>query len=130
MTELMAHLPMLLAWQLPHLHGSSLTCMAAPSLFLSLPLSWQCRDLPLCQQHPASVCRSMLDHVRTWPAGSPAVPPCRPACRISNWFYWCYNGDSTDTGGIVDSSWRDLDWLKLTWLSEYMGLRPWYQGAA
>jgi hypothetical protein len=45
--------------------------------------------------------------------------------RITNWFYWSYNANSGDTGGLVDDAWRDLEWGKLKYLMG-LGLRPWY----
>jgi hypothetical protein len=48
---------------------------------------------------------------------------------ISSWFYWCYNANSGDTGGLVCDQWRELQWAKLGFLAEYMGLRPWHNTA-
>ncbi len=46
--------------------------------------------------------------------------------RISSWFYWAYNGNSGDTGGLVDGVWRNLEWTKIIWLKDNLGLKPWY----
>ncbi len=51
-------------------------------------------------------------------------PP--PPCSIPNWFYWCYNANSGDTGGLVDDMWRNLEWIKIDFLTTQLGLRAWY----
>jgi hypothetical protein len=45
---------------------------------------------------------------------------------VLNWFYWSYNANSGDTGGLVDDAWRNLEWAKLRYLFDNLGLRPWY----
>ncbi len=45
--------------------------------------------------------------------------------RVTNWFYWSWNSNSHDTGGLVDKDWRELEWGKLKYLMG-LGLRPWY----
>ncbi len=46
--------------------------------------------------------------------------------RITSWFYWCYNANSDDTGGLVDSAWRNLMWTKINFLTSRLSLKPWY----
>lgn len=46
---------------------------------------------------------------------------------IRNWFFWAWNANSGDTGGIVADNWRDIIWQKVDYLST-IGLRPWYSG--
>ena len=46
---------------------------------------------------------------------------------IPNWFYWSWNANSGDTGGIVQGNWKDVEWEKISFL-EGMGLIPWYSG--
>ncbi len=62
---------------------------------------------------------------------------------VDNWFYWSYNPNSSDTGGIVstDNNWRDIQWSKIDYLSNGvlstktthitnpngLGLVPWYK---
>ncbi len=46
---------------------------------------------------------------------------------ISHWFYWSWNANSGDTGGLVADNWRDILWNKINYLST-IGLRPWYSG--
>lgn len=46
---------------------------------------------------------------------------------VGNYFYWCYNANSGDTGGLVDDSWMNLQWVKLRYLSDNLGLTPWYK---
>lgn len=43
------------------------------------------------------------------------------SCR----FFWCWNRNSGDTGGLVCEDWATLEWEKLTYLS-LIGLRPWF----
>lgn len=45
---------------------------------------------------------------------------------VANWYYWCWNANSGDTGGLVDDSWMNLQWTKLRWLQQKLGLKPWY----
>jgi hypothetical protein len=42
-----------------------------------------------------------------------------------------YNANSKEVGGIVGKDWHTLDWKKLQWMQDNLGLTPWYkQGAA
>jgi aryl-phospho-beta-D-glucosidase BglC (GH1 family) len=43
-----------------------------------------------------------------------------------NWFYWAYNENSGDTGGIVKDNWQNIAWTKIRWLVDNMKLKPWY----
>ncbi len=45
--------------------------------------------------------------------------------KIGSWFYWAWNANSGDTGGIVDNDWRKILWNKVEYL-ETIGLTPWY----
>lgn len=44
---------------------------------------------------------------------------------IKNWFYWSWNANSGDTGGLVADNWVDLQWKKIDYLTT-IGLKPWY----
>ncbi len=44
---------------------------------------------------------------------------------IKNWFYWSWNPNSGDTGGLVDDNWLNVVWNKIDYLST-IGLMPWY----
>lgn len=57
---------------------------------------------------------------------------------VNNWFYWSYNPNSGDTGGIVDNDWKTVLWTKINYLSNGtvsgtstnptgLGLNPWYK---
>ena len=57
---------------------------------------------------------------------------------INNWFYWSYNPNSGDTGGIIDNNWTTVLWTKINYLSNGtisggssnpsgLGLVPWYK---
>jgi aryl-phospho-beta-D-glucosidase BglC (GH1 family) len=45
---------------------------------------------------------------------------------VSGWFWWAWNANSGDTGGLVSDNWQDLLWHKFAYLKT-LGLRPWYQ---
>ncbi len=44
---------------------------------------------------------------------------------IDNWFYWSWNPNSGDTGGLVADNWVDVLWIKIKYLTG-VGLKPWY----
>ena len=43
---------------------------------------------------------------------------------VTSWFYWCWNANSGDTGGIVEDNWKDIHWQKIDYLTQ-IGLIPW-----
>ncbi len=47
---------------------------------------------------------------------------------IKNWFYWSWNANSSDTGGIVADDWLTIIWKKIDYLAT-IGLKPWYSQA-
>ena len=48
---------------------------------------------------------------------------------VSSFFYWDWNDNSGDTGGLIDSTWYNLIWVKVRWLNA-LGLTPWYKAPA
>eukprot|EP00891_Asterochloris_glomerata_P005014 jgi/Astpho2/5014/Aster-05948 len=44
---------------------------------------------------------------------------------IPNVFWWAWNANSGDTGGLVDTDWTSILWNKINWL-QTVGLVPWY----
>eukprot|EP00878_Enallax_costatus_P038472 GHUV01043723.1.p1 GENE.GHUV01043723.1~~GHUV01043723.1.p1 ORF type:complete len:119 (-),score=30.54 GHUV01043723.1:455-811(-) len=44
--------------------------------------------------------------------------------------WWAYNENSGDTGGIVMNNWQDLNWVKLRYMIDNLGLQPWYKQPA
>lgn len=42
------------------------------------------------------------------------------------WAYWSVNANSGDTGGLVSPNWQTFMWVKLRFLVDKLGLRPWY----
>jgi len=46
--------------------------------------------------------------------------------KVRNWFWWSWNANSGDTGGIVGSDWQSILWFKIHYL-QGMSLSPWYQ---
>jgi hypothetical protein len=45
---------------------------------------------------------------------------------MAGWLWWCYK-NSHDTGGIVWDNWKQLDWNKLKFMINSLGLTPWYK---
>ncbi|BDA42796.1 probable major extracellular endoglucanase [Coccomyxa sp. Obi] len=59
---------------------------------------------------------------------------------VTSFFYWCWNDNSGDTGGLVDDSWLTIEWAKVNFLTVTpngvsstnsvapggWGLTPWY----
>jgi len=45
-----------------------------------------------------------------------------------SWFWWSWQDNSGDTGGLVDSGWINLVWKKVDLLEKF-GLKPWYTGS-
>jgi hypothetical protein len=43
-------------------------------------------------------------------------------------FWWSWNPNSGDTGGLVDEGWLQIAWAKIDYLIETFGLKPWYLG--
>lgn len=44
---------------------------------------------------------------------------------IESFFYWSWNANSGDTGGLVKDNWRDIEWNKIDYLQK-LNLKPWY----
>ncbi len=42
----------------------------------------------------------------------------------SNWFYWDWNPNSGNTGGILKDDWRTIDCNKVNYLKKYLALTP------
>jgi hypothetical protein len=54
-----------------------------------------------------------------------------PTTKFDRWFWWAYNHNTKEVGGLVGADWKTLDWKKLDWMQSNLGLIPWYkQGAA
>jgi aryl-phospho-beta-D-glucosidase BglC (GH1 family) len=48
--------------------------------------------------------------------------------RSNSWIIWAVNANSGDTGGLLDkTSWQDLEWGKLRYLINELGLKPWWK---
>lgn len=45
---------------------------------------------------------------------------------LAGWFYWCFNPNSGDTGGLVDDTFSTYEWVKVRFLIRSMGLAPWW----
>mmetsp|Transcript_3804 Transcript_3804/g.10936 ORF Transcript_3804/g.10936 Transcript_3804/m.10936 type:complete len:758 (-) Transcript_3804:1267-3540(-) len=44
---------------------------------------------------------------------------------IDAWYWWSWNANSGDTGGVVDDDWKSVIWQKVSYMGR-MGLTPWY----
>lgn len=42
----------------------------------------------------------------------------------SSWFYWDWNPNSGNTGGILQNDWKTVDCNKVAFLKTYLGLKP------
>ena len=49
---------------------------------------------------------------------------------VTSWAFWCYNANSGDTGGIVTPNWQGIMWVKIRYMVDWLGLKPWYLAAA
>ncbi|KAL3142124.1 hypothetical protein ABBQ32_004742 [Trebouxia sp. C0010 RCD-2024] len=45
--------------------------------------------------------------------------------KIESVFWWAWNANSGDTGGIVQQDWLTINWNKIDWMAS-VGLTPWY----
>ena len=45
--------------------------------------------------------------------------------KIESVFWWAWNANSGDTGGIVQQDWLTINWNKVDWMAS-VGLKPWY----
>ena len=62
-----------------------------------------------------------------------AAPPADtyPTSKFNRYFWWAYNANTKEVGGLVGRDWHTLDWKKLGWMQDNLGLKPWYkQGQA
>lgn len=41
-----------------------------------------------------------------------------------SWFYWDWNPNSGNTGGILENDWKTIDCNKVNYLKQYLGLKP------
>ena len=46
--------------------------------------------------------------------------------KVQGAFWWSWNANSGDTGGLVKDDWVSLHWAKLAWMNAATGLQPWY----
>jgi hypothetical protein len=75
---------------------------------------------PEGQRHDNMICAVSCHNMRHDIMAHSSLPgrPCR-----------CYNANSGDTGGLVDDSWMNLEWVKLRYLRDQLGLTPWYEAS-
>lgn len=64
-----------------------------------------------------------LNGVRVPPACICHCGACCCACRV-------WNANSKEVGGVIGPDWQTLDFQKLKWLQDNLGLTPWYKKAA
>jgi hypothetical protein len=90
-----------------------------------------------CNLNTASNCTdaSYLSTISTYMTntGDATAYPHQP---VRVWFWWCWNANSGDTGGIVTgdktkgvTAWYTIKWYKVDWLGG-LGLCPWYKTCA
>lgn len=72
---------------------------------------------------------SHLRDVAAYLMNTAAIPTeYRSKNRNSVWFWWSWNANSGDTGGVVTDNWYTIKWFKVRYL-EQLGLCPWYRAA-
>ncbi|BDA41281.1 probable endoglucanase E1 [Coccomyxa sp. Obi] len=49
-----------------------------------------------------------------------------PHANLPNLYWWDWNANSGDTGGIVQNDWLTIIWSKVNWLIGAINLTPWY----
>eukprot|EP00775_Hariotina_reticulata_P004256 gene4256-4507_t len=70
---------------------------------------------------------------RQWLEDFAAFCMSRGSARVYNpapldgWLWWAWNENAGDTGGIVKDGWQNFDWMKITYMVDKLGLRPWYR---
>jgi aryl-phospho-beta-D-glucosidase BglC (GH1 family) len=67
--------------------------------------------------------QSMHDMAEYFQSNAPAADGKHKA--IPHWFYWSWNANSGDTGGVVADNRLDIQWKKIDYLTQ-IGLKPWY----
>jgi hypothetical protein len=68
--------------------------------------------------------------------GGTAAPPATAGLALSPGthapaaalFWWAWNANSGDTGGLVGEDWTSVEWSKVDWLKRAAGLAPWADG--
>ena len=68
--------------------------------------------------------------------GGTAAPPATAGLALSPGthapaaalFWWAWNANSGDTGGLVGEDWMSVEWAKIDWLKRAAGLAPWADG--
>jgi hypothetical protein len=50
-----------------------------------------------------------------------------PTSKFDRWFWWAYNHNTKEVGGLVGADWKTLDWKKLDWMQNNLRLTPWYK---
>uniref|UniRef100_A0A383VWA1 Glycoside hydrolase family 5 domain-containing protein n=1 Tax=Tetradesmus obliquus TaxID=3088 RepID=A0A383VWA1_TETOB len=132
----------------PHFYGQSITnsSMAEWQLWEALTRSWgqhmvdngYCVPMGECQRFPVVVGeigsnlthpmdRKQLGDFATYMnRSSPTDNNHLRHEPVSGWFWFCWNANSQDTGGLVEDDWQTLVLPKLAWLVESLGLRPWW----
>jgi hypothetical protein len=55
-----------------------------------------------------------------------AAPPAGgdeyPTTPFNRWAWWAYNANTREVGGVVGPDWQTLDWKKLGWMQQNLGL--------
>ena len=125
----------------PHVYPASVTFNEAgttgSALFERLELSFgskakdgYCNDNGVCQRFPIAIGEfgskmeeekdlEMLNDFSTYLADQR---------RGFSWFWWAWQANSGDTGGLVDGGWVNIVWKKIQLLEKF-GLEPWYTGS-
>eukprot|EP00878_Enallax_costatus_P046652 GHUV01056898.1.p1 GENE.GHUV01056898.1~~GHUV01056898.1.p1 ORF type:complete len:373 (+),score=85.73 GHUV01056898.1:368-1486(+) len=132
----------------PHFYGASITnsTVTGWELWNAFSLSWgrlmvgngycvpggECQRFPVVIGELGSKLNASLDVQQYNEAAlylnnmAPASSPQFPHEAVSGWFWFCWNANSEDTGGLVADDWSSLVWHKIDWLVEHLNLKPWW----
>ncbi|CAL5222763.1 g5175 [Coccomyxa viridis] len=72
----------------------------------------------------ADMAKYMHNDYSSLPAGY--GPASFPHANLPHLFWWDWNPNSGDTGGIVENDWLTIIWSKISWLTGAINLTPWY----
>ncbi|CAL5222764.1 g5176 [Coccomyxa viridis] len=72
----------------------------------------------------SDMAKYMRNDYSSLPAGYNAAS--FPHANMPSLFWWDWNANSGDTGGLVQNDWLTIIWSKISWLTGAINLTPWY----
>lgn len=135
----------------PHYYGVSITgnTLSGPELWDALSHSWgsymvdqgycvqngECTRLPVVVgeigswidgDNGTADAAQLADFAAFAEKRLPSDAPTYKHERVDGWFWWAYNANSADTGGLIADDWNSVMWHKVAWLVEHLQLQPWW----